>query len=224
MILNLSTDHIISHCLSIVDKSKSSCRIDENTGPVVFKRVFRGTVVLWECVMEVVTSFSDGGDGGEHVLDWRHGVIVWLPSEIVSSTVDAPCGMKSEAVTEGGSGVKGDESGLSPEVDWNDGWKNEAGEDHKWEVVSSLESKNWIVQKIRHVEFSSLLLDLWMLTNQQPPHMSKEESTGGVMWVSIGISPLVMATMIASPFDDVILEGNVVEKHQEDSHWSCCLV
>ena len=57
-------------------------------------------------------------------------------NSLMGSTVDAPCGMKSEAVTESGRSVEGDEGSFSPEVDWNNGWENEAREDDKWEVMS----------------------------------------------------------------------------------------
>lgn len=78
------------------------------------------------------------------------------------------------------------------------------------ECSLSLEDENWIVEKIREVELGSLFLDLWVLADQEPSHVSEEKSTGSVVRVSIGVGPLVMATVITSPLDHVILQKNQV--------------
>lgn len=81
MIGHLPVHDLIGHCLSVVNESKRSSYVDEHAGPIVLERVLGGAVVLWECVVEVVTSFSDGGNGGEDILNWRDRMVVWLPSE-----------------------------------------------------------------------------------------------------------------------------------------------
>ena len=54
--------------------------------------------------------------------------------------------------------------------------------------------------------------------------MREEESSVDVMGISIGVSPLVMATVITGPFDNVILESHRVHKHEKDSERESGLV
>jgi hypothetical protein len=37
--------------------------------------------------------------------------------------------------------------------------------------------------------------------------------------VGIGVRPFVMASMVPGPFNDVILECNTVQQHQEHAQW-----
>lgn len=62
-------------------------------------------------------------------------MIVWLPSDPVGDTVDAPCSVEGEAVTEEGGRVEGDEGWLAPEDDWNEGGQGEAEDSDQGEVV-----------------------------------------------------------------------------------------
>lgn len=45
-----------------------------------------------------------------------------------------------------------------------------------------------------------------MLLDHEPSHMGEEEAPLDVVWIAIAIGPFVMASMIASPLDHIILK------------------
>jgi len=42
---------------------------------------------------------------------------------------------------------------------------------------------------------------------QQPTNMGEEETTSGIMWISVGLRKLVMYTVITGPLYNVVLKG-----------------
>lgn len=84
-------------------------------------------------------SFSKCEDCHSHVLTWTYVLIIWLISVFVGCTVNQPCDIQDEGVSKHGSNEPGICPGLTPAVDRNDCWKNEADEWHENQVVLLLE-------------------------------------------------------------------------------------
>jgi hypothetical protein len=78
---HLATYDLISHKLPVVDQPNRGQRVDEETGPVELERILRGAVILGEGVVVVVSSLSDGSNGGPQGLDGRDAGIVGLETE-----------------------------------------------------------------------------------------------------------------------------------------------
>lgn len=53
-----------------------------------------------------------------------------------------------------------------------------------------------------------------MLFHQKPTHVGKEEAPIDIVRVGIRVRPFVVASMVPGPFDDVILEGHTIHRHQ----------
>ena len=53
--------------------------------------------------------------------------------------------------------------------------------------------------------------------------MSEEEASVGVVWISIGVSPFVMASVITRPFNNMVLEAHAIAHEQEGLEWKTSL-
>lgn len=53
--------------------------------------------------------------------------------------------------------------------------------------IPSLEHDNSISLEVTEVQLGSFLNNIWVLANQQPANMSKEEASRGIVWVCMGL-------------------------------------
>jgi len=90
--------------------------------------------------------------------------------------------------------------------------------------MSSLELQKRILVEISEVYVLALGADVWVLFDHEPAHMCEEEPTTSIMGVSLGLGELVVDSVVTGPLDQIILEGNAVAEHKEDSEWGLCLV
>ena len=88
----------------------------------------------------------------------------------------------------------------------------------------SLESEHRVVCQVRKIKLGSHFSNLGMLFLEKPTNMREEESSVDIVGISIGISPLVVATVIARPFNDIILESHGIHEHQQNSERESSLV
>jgi hypothetical protein len=68
--------------------------------------------------------------------------------------------------------------------------------------------KQRIFLQVGKVHFTSRLDHVRVLLDEKPPHVGEEESTSGVVWVSIGFRVLVMDAMVAGPVENGSLVSN----------------
>jgi len=214
---HLPFDHFRLHRFPLRHPSEGGEPVDEHFRNVPLHRVLRRSIILRECVMVVVASFANGGDGRPSGFRWRDAHVIGFVSEAMGGRVDEPRRVKRPAVPEEACRVESDEWGFSPAPNGHERRHNEATQKNQQEVVFSLESENGVAEQVREVQFRSLRLDLRVLSHQQPSHMREEEAAINVMRIGISVGPFVMASVISCPFNDVILESHALKEHEQDS-------
>lgn len=73
----------------------------------------------------------------------------------------------------------------------------------------------WIADQIGHVDLSALLDDVGVLLAHQPSNVSEEKAATRVVRISVGVSELVVHTMIASPLQDGLLTSHGLEEDDD---------
>jgi len=200
----------------VVRPSDFGEEVDEQLCQVEHRRHLGGSVILWECVMVVVTTFTKCRHSRPNGFRWCYADVVWSIAERVRSRIDEPGRVQCKAIAEQSSGVECNQCVLSPQEDWNCRRQHETEEHNQWQVVFSLEGEHWIGGKIGQVKLCAHFLYLRMLLRQQPAHVREEETAIDVVWIGICVSPLVMASVIATPLDDIVLEGDTVHRDEDD--------
>ena len=72
---------------------------------------------------------------------------------------------------------------------------------------------DWIGKQIIHRYSFSLCHDIWMLFGQEPAHMSEKEASLGVVWIRIGLTVLVVDSVVTRPFVYRVLENVMKAKN-----------
>lgn len=80
-----------------------------------------------------------------------------------------------------------------------------------------VELNNRIGEDVAHINGSSLLKNLGMFVEHQPADMCKEESTVGVMWISVCLRVLVMNSMISHPIVKRVLSSARIRQHKQNT-------
>lgn len=77
-----------------------------------------------------------------------------------------------------------------------------------WYLVNwpSLECENRVVPQIGNIDLRSHFLQFLALSCEEPSNVRIEESSSRVVGIGLSVRPFVMASMITSPFDNVILK------------------
>jgi len=149
----LTFNNFFRNRFSIINPSNGGKEVDDISCQIKHHWHFTGFVILREGVMIIVGAFTKSCDGSPYRFDGGNGGIIRLVSKGVSSRVDEPCGMKSPAITEEGSGVECNQGTFTPSIYSESCGEEEAHDQHQSQVIFALESKNGILFKIREVEF-----------------------------------------------------------------------
>jgi len=216
LLAHLPGNGLLTDSPQIVRPSDAGEEVDEQLCQVEHRRHLRSSIVLRERVMVIVTTFAKCRHSRPNRLRWCNADVIWTVAKCVRSRVDEPGGVQREAVAEQRSRVESNQRILSPQEHWNSGRQHEAEEDNQRQVVFSLEGEHWIGGEIGQVKLRAHFLDLRVLLGQQPAHVREEETAVDVVRIGICVSPLVMASVIATPLNDIILEGDTVHRNEDD--------
>lgn len=125
--------------------------------------------------------------------------------------------MKDNAISESSRNKECVPEVLTPKMTGDLSWHNKTHVEREPWVKFLLEGNKGIFQQVREVHVSSSLYNIGMLLNQQPTDMREKETTCSVVRVSLGLTKLVVNTVITSPMEDGSLIGNGVTQHKEET-------
>jgi len=202
----LSLDTLFADRLQVIGQSQSGTGVNEEFGEVEQIGHLGGTVVLGERVMIVVSAFAQRRHRRPHTLRGRNVHVVRFVAEHVSDGVDEPGGVEHQTIAEQTRHAVRDEGALLPKVDGHRRRNEETEERHEKEIVFSLERQKRIVGQIGEVEFGAHFLQFGVFAHQKPSHVREEEAAIGVVRIGVSVGPFVVTTMVARPFDHVILK------------------
>lgn len=168
-------------------------------------------------------------------------LIIWSASKHVGDAVDGPSTMQKPRVTENTRGEIGRPWVLVPEIHRDQCWHDEAKEYGQEPVVSekvaviasaegkamplcllSLEYQDRVFVQITQVDGFALLDNVRMLADQKPSHMGEEEAPCCVMRIRVRLRVPVVDTVVARPFNDVILKSRVLANDQDHETRTLC--
>jgi hypothetical protein len=86
-----------------------------------------------------------------------------------------------------------------------------------------LELHRWVVLKITHVDFLSLLNHIRVFLAHQPTNMREEESATRIVGISVCVCVLVVDSMIPRPLKNWMLTWHGLQKQQKHLQFLVCL-
>ena len=174
-------------------------------------------VVEGVLVVPVVPSLPDGAEGHDGVLGGVAEQVVGVVPHEVGGAVDQPGEVQDDAVAQGPSDEESVPEVLPPEVLGDLGGHDVAHVEGEPGIALLLEHDGGIVEKVGEVEVPPRLDDVWVLLDEEPPHVREEEAPGGVVRVGGGLGELVVDTVVAGPVPDGALVSYGVDKHEEEA-------
>lgn len=82
--------------------------------------------------------------------------------------------------------------GFTPVKPWNQRWNNKGHQNHQRNVIFVLKHNDRVGFQVAHVNLRPKLFHVWMLFTKQPANVREEESTTGVVRVSVCVTKLMM--------------------------------
>lgn len=130
----------------------------------------------------------------------------------MSGTVYKPRDVKCERVPQHNAREERVPKTFAPQVVRNVCGNQSPNECHEWYVEPALESDQWVLFEVTHVDSLSLLDDVRVFSAQKPTDVREEEPALSVVRVGVGLRVLVVHAMVATPLEDVVLEGQNMHK------------
>ncbi len=78
----------------------------------------------------------------------------------------------------------------------------------------SLEAQKGVVEEIAEVEFGAAPTNFGMFADKEPADMGEEEAAVDVVGVGGRVGPLVVTSVVAHPFDNIVLERHAIGEHE----------
>jgi len=136
--------------------------------------------------MPIVPSLSDAAKADERIFGGVGHDIVGVVSVQVRCGIDQPRKVQDDAISQAACHEKGCPEILSPKVRCDLCWHDKAHVEREPRIESLLEHDERVFGQVRKVHVASRLDDFRVLLDEQPPHVGKEESPHGVVWIGMG--------------------------------------
>ena len=73
-----------------------------------------------------------------------------------------------------------------------------------------LEHNYWVILQVSHADGLSFFDDLWMLSDNKPPHVGEEEPSVSIVRITRSLATLVVGPVITGPDIDRVLASHRV--------------
>ena len=202
--------------LAVTGQSQSTGHINVNFGGIELRgrSKFAGRVIVGILVVPVVPSFTAAQKGHHRVFRRVTGGIVGVVAIQVGGTVDQPRKVEDADVADKAADKDGVPEILVPAVAGNLSGKDKTHVETQPRIQTLLKHDHRIFQQITQINLSSSFHNIGMFLDQQPSHVSKKESPGGIVGISICFTVLVMGSVIATPVKNAALVAHGLLEHQ----------
>lgn len=178
-------DHLVGHSLAVLGQAQEAHEVDETSGKVQLAAKLTGCIIIGECVVVIVKSFTYSAERDKLVLPGVDVVVIGPVTPHVSRTVDQPGGIQHQSVPQQSRDEVCHPQRLPPKVPRHEHGDEETHEQHRRLVIRSLKHHNFVSHQIFELQLASFLNDIRVFAHQEPANVSKEEAPDGVVRVSI---------------------------------------